>query len=95
MQIDFAILWGAVLMPDMERFLCTFGKPKIAKLFTSLQGIISPSHPKNSGDQLDRIKNINMKDKLLASLNIQSLYTNISLSLSLSLSLYIYIYIYI
>ena len=49
----------------------------MAKLLTPLLEIIRPSQLKNSVDFFNRIKNINVKDKLLVSLDIQSLYTYI------------------
>jgi len=49
----------------------------LAKLLTPLLGTISNSHIKNSNDLINKIKNINMQNKLLSSLDIKSLYTNI------------------
>ena len=40
-------------------------------------GTVNPSHLKNSADLLNRIRNTNMKNKQLTSLDIVSLYTNI------------------
>ena len=49
----------------------------VAKILTPFLGKINNSHLKNSANLIDRIKNINMKNKMMASLDITSLYTNI------------------
>ena len=49
----------------------------ITKILTPLLGTINPSHLKTSGNLLNKIKNINMKNKLQANFDIQFLYTNI------------------
>ena len=52
----------------------------LTKILTSLLGIISPSHfkkKKKTGNLLNKIRCINMENKLLASFDIQSLYTNL------------------
>ena len=46
---------------------------------------ISPSHLKKAGDLLNSIKNINMKDKILANLDIQSLYINVLVKKSIDI----------
>lgn len=45
---------------------------------------ISPSYIKNSRDLFKILKNINMTDKLITSLDIKSLYTNVLVSLKTS-----------
>ena len=57
----------------------------IAKLLTPLLGTISPSHLKNSGDLIQKLHNLNVENKLLASLDVKSLYTNIPVKKCLSL----------
>ena len=47
-------------------------------MLSPLLGTISNSHIRNSGDLLNKINNLNMENKSLASLDIKSLYTNIS-----------------
>ena len=49
----------------------------ISKILTPLLGTISPSHIRHSGHLLEQIRNINTNDMLLASLDVESLYTNI------------------
>ena len=49
----------------------------LAKTLTPLLGTISSSHLKNSGDLINKIKDINVENKQLASLDVVSLYTNI------------------
>ena len=49
----------------------------IAKILTPLLGTLSPAHIKNSGDLLQKLKNINISEMSLASLDVQSLYTNV------------------
>ena len=49
----------------------------IAKILTPLLGTISPTHIKNSGDLIQKLQDIDMTDKLMASLDVTSLYTNI------------------
>ena len=51
----------------------------ISILYGPLLGTISPSRLKSSGDLLNKIRNINMDNKHTASLNIQSLYANITI----------------
>ena len=50
---------------------------KLAKTLSPLLGKISTSHLKNSGDLINRIRDLNMENKLMASLDVTSLYTNI------------------
>ena len=52
----------------------------LAKISTPLLGTISNLHVKNSGNLLNKIDNINIKNKSLASQDIKSLYTNISVN---------------
>ena len=49
----------------------------VAKILTPLLGTISPSHITNSGDLLKKLKNTNITNMSLASLDVQSLYTNV------------------
>ena len=49
----------------------------ISKILTPLLGTISPSHIRHSGHLLDKIRNIDTTNMSLASLDVQSLYTNI------------------
>ena len=49
----------------------------IAKILTPFLGTISPSHLRNSGDLLNKIKHLNLHNMTLSSLDIKSLYTNI------------------
>ena len=49
----------------------------LAKILTPLLGTISPSHLKNSGDLINKLQNIDTRNKKLASLDVTSLYTNI------------------
>ena len=49
----------------------------IAKILTPLLGIISPSHIINSGDLLNKIKDMNIQNKTMNSLDITSLYIDI------------------
>ena len=49
----------------------------ITKILTPLLGTISPSNSKNSGDLLNKIKDINNQNETVNSLDINSLYTNV------------------
>ena len=59
----------------------------IANMLTPLMGTISTSHIKNSGDLLNKIKNINIQNKTMNSLDIISLYTNVPIKKCLNLLL--------
>ena len=49
----------------------------LTKIITPLLGTISPTHLKNSGDLINKLKDIDMTNKSMASLDVTSLYTNI------------------
>ena len=49
----------------------------ISKILTPLLGTISPSHIRHSGHLLEQIRNIDTNNMSLASLDVESLYTNI------------------
>lgn len=51
----------------------------ITKILTSF-GTVSPSHVRNSWNLVIRPRGINMTDKLVTSLDIKSLYINISVN---------------
>ena len=51
-----------------------------------LLGMISNSHIKNSTDLLNKINNLNMENKSQVSLNIELLFTNISVNKSIKRS---------
>ena len=55
--------------------------PEYRKIFSQnaipLLGTISNLHIKNTSDLLNKINNINIENKYLASIDIKSLYTNI------------------
>ena len=54
------------------------------KILTPFLGTISPAHIKNSGELLEKLKNINMTNKSLTSLDVESLYTNVPVDKSIS-----------
>lgn len=58
----------------LHKLACT-----LSRILTSLLSTMSPSHIKNSGELLNKLKNIDIKNKYMASLDIKSLYTNISI----------------
>ena len=51
----------------------------LAKPMTRALGSTSESHIKNSADMMDRLKDIDFRDKKLASLDVKSLFTNVSI----------------
>ena len=57
----------------------------IAAILTPLLGSFSTAHIKNSGELLEKLKNIDTSNKSIASLDIQSLYTNVPVKKCLNL----------
>ena len=63
-------------------YFCVLGSPQIVgivakhktKTLTTLLGTINPSHLKNAGELLNKIRNTNWENKLIANLDIQSIY---------------------
>lgn len=55
------------------------GRLVITKILTPLLGAISPAHLKNSSDLLNQIKDIDIANKVMSSIGIKSLCTNIPL----------------
>ena len=49
----------------------------LAKPISRMLGSLSAAHLKNSGDLLERLKDIDMTDKKLASFDVKTLFTNV------------------
>lgn len=50
---------------------------RLAKPLSSTLGTISGAHLKNSTDMINRLRNINFSDKIMASFDVKSLFTNV------------------
>ncbi|XP_076047208.1 uncharacterized protein LOC143028723 [Oratosquilla oratoria] len=57
---------------------------RLAKPLSSSLGKISEVHLKNSSDLINKLQSIDFKDKILASFDIQSLYTNVLIQNAIS-----------
>lgn len=51
---------------------------RLAKPLTRCLGVMSPTHLKNSADLLEKLKSVDVTDKKMVSLDVKSLFTNVS-----------------